>query len=209
MNYIEALQKRYSVKKFDKEQKVPQEKVENIIEAARLSASSLGLQPYRLMVLHTEEMLEKVAPAFFNPSQVSTCSHLVFVITQKELEDSYIQSFLENVAQTRNMQMENLAPFQKIIFDFREMKRPDGFLHWNEKQSYLLLGHLLVAAALENIDTCPMEGFIKEKLYDTLGVDPAQEEVSVALALGMRAEDDFFQTMKKVRKPQEKFVKYL
>ena len=68
MNYIEALQRRYSVKKFNKELIVPQETLLNILQAGKLSASSLGLQPYKILVVESAEMKEKLIPAFYNPS---------------------------------------------------------------------------------------------------------------------------------------------
>ena len=82
MNYLEALSKRYSVKKFNNEI-IPQEKLFNILESGKLSASSLGLQPYKILVVESEEMKKKLIPAFYNPSQISTCSHLIVIISKK------------------------------------------------------------------------------------------------------------------------------
>jgi nitroreductase len=80
---------------------------------------------------------------------------------------------------------------------------------WAEKQAYIVLGNLIFAAALEQVDTCPMEGFKAEILEEILGMDPEKEKVAVTLALGYRSEEDHFQHMKKVRKPDEKLFKFL
>ena len=63
MNYLEALNWRYSVKKFDG-RKISPEKLNNILEAGRLSVSSLGLQPYHLLVVENDETIQKLIPAF-------------------------------------------------------------------------------------------------------------------------------------------------
>ncbi|MBP3840347.1 MAG: nitroreductase family protein, partial [Chryseobacterium sp.] len=80
---------------------------------------------------------------------------------------------------------------------------------WAEKQTYIVLGNLMFAAALEQVDSCPMEGFIKEKIEKTLSIDIQKESVAVTLALGYRSPDDEFQKMKKVRKPDEKLFKFI
>lgn len=66
-----------------------------------------------------------------------------------------------------------------------------------------------MASAEEEIDTCPMEGFKSEIIEDVLKIDKEHEKIAVVLALGYRAEDDIFQKFKKVRKPADKFIKFL
>ena len=80
MDYLEALQKRYSVKKFDPSKEVSSQILQNILQAGKLSASSLGLQPYKILVVESKEMLEKLFPAFHNASQISSCSKLIVVV---------------------------------------------------------------------------------------------------------------------------------
>lgn len=209
MNYIEALQKRYSVKKFDSGKKVPDETLRNILEAGKLSASSLGLQPYRMLVVASEEMKQKLVPAFYNPSQASSCSHIIVLVTKKEIDEHYLQGYLQHIAGTRGVDMATLEPFRNSINLFLERHEDVDLLHWNEKQSYIVLGGLLLAAALEGVDSCPMEGFIPEKAGEILKINPKKEKITVTLALGYRAVDDAFQFMKKVRKPDEKIFEFL
>lgn len=209
MNYVEALQKRYSVKKFNKEKKIPQETLKNILEAAKLSASSLGLQPYKIVVVETEAMKEKLVPAFLNPSQISTCSHLIAIVSKKTIDENYIDGYFNHIADVRNISVENLAPFRTSINYYRSLHNEETTISWNEKQAYIVLGNLMFASALENVDSCPMEGFKPENINEILELDTEKEHVSVTLALGYRAEDDAFQNMKKVRKPDDKLFKFL
>ena len=209
MNYLEALTKRYSVKKFDKNKKVPSDVLEKILEAGKLSVSSLGLQPYVVYVAESEEIKEKLTPAFGNPSQISTCSHLLVLVTKKKVEDKYLDGYFNHISEVRNTNLEDLKLFRNSIELFLERIKHDEMLHWNEKQTYILLGNLVFAAALEGVDTCPMEGIIQSKIDEALGLDTASEKVTVTLALGYRADDDRFQHNKKVRKPSEKLFKFL
>ena len=209
MTYIEALQKRYSVKKFDKEKIVSQEKLKNILEAGRLSVSSLGLQPYQIIVVETEELKKQLIPAFYNPSQISTCSHLIVLVSRKTVEQDYLDKYFDHIKNIRNISDDLLIGFRKSIDSNLDSRDAQTILEWNERQTYILLGNLIFAAALEEVDTCPMEGFIEEKIDEVLGLNSNTEKVSVTLALGYRAEDDIFQKMKKVRKPDDKLFKFI
>ncbi|MHA6696840.1 NAD(P)H-dependent oxidoreductase [Chryseobacterium sp. A301] len=208
MNYITPLEKRYSVKKFS-DQKVPKDALERILKAGQLSASSLGLQPYKIYILESSESLEKVADAFYNKSQISTCSHLILITAKTNIEDSYIEGYFRHISEVREIPMESLEGFKTSIQGHREKVGTENLIHWSEKQGYIVLGHLIMAAALEEIDSSPMEGFNSDILAEALGIDTTLERPAVTLALGYRAQDDVFSTLKKVRKPNEKLLTYL
>ncbi|CAM2922775.1 NAD(P)H-dependent oxidoreductase [Chryseobacterium flavum] len=208
MNYLEALSRRYSVKKFN-HQIIPQETLYNILESGKLSASSLGLQPYKIIVVESEEMKQKLIPAFYNPSQISTCSHLIAIISKKTIEENYIRGYFNHISEVRETPVEKLEPFRNSINQHITQKTQDEIFNWAEKQSYIVLANLMYAAAIENIDTCPMEGFRQDMIEDILNINTETEKVTVTLALGYRSEEDYFQHMKKVRKPNEKLFKFM
>ncbi|UOU99079.1 NAD(P)H-dependent oxidoreductase [Chryseobacterium daecheongense] len=208
MNYLEALSRRYSVKKFNKEI-IPQETLHNILESGKLAASSLGLQPYKIVVVESEEMKQKLIPAFYNPSQISTCSHLIVIISKKIIEEHYISGYFNHISEVREISLESLDLFKNSINQHINKKTSDEIFNWAEKQSYIVLANLMYAAAIENIDTCPMEGFRQEVIEELLNINPETEKVTVTLALGYRSEEDHFQHMKKVRKPNEKLFKFI
>ncbi|MET3034895.1 NAD(P)H-dependent oxidoreductase [Chryseobacterium sp. NRRL B-14859] len=208
MNYLEALSRRYSVKKFNN-QLIPQETLHNILESGKLSASSLGLQPYKIVVVESEEMKQKLIPAFYNPSQISTCSHLIVIISKKTIEEHYIHGYFNHISEVRQTPIESLDPFKNSINQHITQKTQDEILSWAEKQSYIVLANLMYAAAIENIDSCPMEGFRQDLIEEILNINRETEKVTVTLALGYRSEEDYFQHMKKVRKPNEKLFKFI
>lgn len=209
MNYLDALNKRYSVKKFDQTKTVSTEALHQILEAARLSASSLGLQPYRIIIVENADMREKLIPAFYNPSQISTCSHLIAIVSKSNIGPEYIGSYFSEISKTRDIPLESLDPFKKSISNHIERLNTAEVTSWSEKQCYIVLGNLMFAAALENVDTCPMEGYRQGIIDEILGLDIEKEKVAVTLALGYRSEEDDFQNLKKVRKPTEKLFKFI
>ncbi|MFC7346626.1 NAD(P)H-dependent oxidoreductase [Chryseobacterium zhengzhouense] len=209
MNYLEALSRRYSVKKFNPDLIIPQETLLSILESGKLAASSLGLQPYKILVVESKEMKEKLIPAFYNPSQISTCSHLVVIVSKKMIEENYINGYFNHISEVRNIELEKLDLFKNSINQHIVQKNETELFNWAEKQSYIVLANLMYAAAIENIDTCPMEGFKQDLIEKTLDIDPEKEKVTVTLALGYRSEEDHFQHMKKVRKPNEKLFKFI
>ncbi len=209
MNYIESLQKRYSVKKFNPEKKISPEILRNILSAGQLSVSSLGLQPYKIFVIESDEMKNKLIPAFRNPSQISTCSHLIVLATKKNVEEKYVDGYFRHITEVREVPMESLDLFRKSIDQYIRSLSEEEEFHWHQKQAYIVLGQMIFAAALEEVDSCPMEGFNENLMNEILGIDSSVETATVTLALGYRAEDDHFQHLKKVRKPEDKLFKFL
>ncbi|HBR11125.1 MAG TPA: NAD(P)H-dependent oxidoreductase [Chryseobacterium sp.] len=207
MNYLEALNWRYSVKKFDGK-KITPEALDNILEAGRLSVSSQGLQPYHLIVIGDDDTLRKLAPAFYNPSQISTCSHLIVLVSKTNINQDYVDNYFTHIVNERGITLEQLSSFKKNINQLLNHYTQQELENWSEKQSYIMLGSMIMAAAQESVDTCPMEGFRQDIIEDVLHIDKNNEKVSVVLALGYRAEDDIFQDFKKVRKPPDKFIKF-
>ena len=209
MNYLEALNQRYSVKKFEKGLQVPADILENILEAGKLSASSLGLQPYRIIVAESNGIKEKLIPAFYNPTQISTCSHLLIIVSNNEIKDEYVGNYYNDISKTREIPLEDLNPFKESISKHMNTLSREELMSWSQKQSYIVLGNLMFAAALEKIDTCPMEGYKQEIIDEILELDIQKEKVAVTLAIGYRSTEDEFQNFKKVRKPNERLFKFL
>lgn len=209
MNYIDALNKRYSVKRFNPDKTVSRDTLQHILDAGRLSASALGLQPYEIYVVESEQRKRDLIPAFHNPSQISTCSHMIVIVAKNSIRPQYIGNYFSHISDTREIPVDSLEPFRKSIGKHIDQLTTDEVLNWAEKQCYIVLGNLMFAAALESVDTCPMEGFKPQMIEQILGIDTETEKVAVTLALGYRADDDHYQNLKKVRKPNERLFKFI
>src|SRR5690606_10700097 len=167
MESIEALKWRYATKRFDPERLLSEEKIVKLKEAFNLTATSYGLQPLKLVVVQNKELQEKLRAASFGQQQVSTSSHLLVICIENEIGKQFIENYFEHVRNIRNTPDEILRPHRISLVEDFENKPIEDIRTWATHQAYLVLGALLTVCAVEEIDSCPMEGFEPEK-YDHL-----------------------------------------
>ncbi len=201
--FIENQNWRYATKKFDATKKIATEDLEILKEAIRLSSSSYGLQPYKVLIVENPELRAKIQPAAWGQSQIVEASHLIIFANETNVDDSTIDSFLQNISETRNTPIEALSGYgdfmkSKISILDAEVKNV-----WTAKQTYLALGNLLNAAADLKIDATPMEGFVPAQVNEILGLDKLGLNATLIATLGYRHEEDTTQHYKKVRKSNE------
>jgi len=205
MEIIEALNWRYAVKKFDKNRKVPAETAEKLIEAVRLTPTSFGMQPFRLIVVEDRELLESLDEHCWGQVQPGTCSHLFVLATLNTIDAAYIDKMVDHVIAERDLG-EKGEGLRGVIQGFLARMTEEETATWAAKQAYIGLGELMTAAAVEGVDTCPMEGFVPAKVDGALGL-PDKDLKSVLLCpIGYRAEDDHYQHFKKLRLPADEFT---
>ena len=203
---IQKLQWRYATKKFDSSRKISEEKLGILMEAFNLTATSYGLQPLKMVIVSDTEMKKNLVPMTMNQKQVEDCSQVVVLCMENEMPTEFITAYFDNVEQTRNTPREILKPFETFITTDFSKKDPEVVKRWMAKQVYLALGNLLTVCAVEEIDSCPIEGFEPSKYDDYLGLTKMGLASVVVLAIGYRAEDDMFSEMKKVRRGIENVV---
>lgn len=201
MDTINALKWRYAVKKFDSEKIVSSEKIEILKKAFNLTATSYGLQPLRLVLVQNKEVQEKLMKASYNQKQVGSASHVLVICTEKNVDKSFIENHFKMVQDVRKTPDEILHPFRESLIGDFEQKPVDEVKIWAAHQAYLVLGTLLTVCAVEEIDSCPMEGFEPDKYEQILELDKHQLEAVLALPIGYRSQEDFFASLKKVRRP--------
>lgn len=206
MEIIEALKWRYATKKFDATELLPEDKIEKLKRAFNLTATSFGLQPLKLVVVHNKDIQEKLMKFSYNQKQVGTASHVLVICIEKEVGKEFIENYFQKVKEVRETPEDILRPHQlSLVKDFE--KRPvDDIRTWATHQAYLVLGALLTACAVEGIDSCPMEGFQSKDYDQLLGLDTYNLQSVLVLPVGIRSEDDFFAGFKKVRRPLKETV---
>ena len=203
MELLEAMNWRYAAKKMNG-QKVPAEKLNTILEAIRLSASSAGLQPYTVIVIDNHELKGKIHELACPQPQIVEGSHLLVFASWTSVEAAQVDTFMQLIADTRGVSAESLTPFSDSIKGSLLNKTPEDRANWAARQAYIALGSGLIAAATEHIDATPMEGFNAAALDEILDL-PTKGLHSVALlALGYRdAEKDFLSKAPKVRRSRK------
>ncbi|TDX00724.1 nitroreductase family protein [Dinghuibacter silviterrae] len=204
MSLIEALQWRYATKRMNG-RKVEQPKLDNILEATRLSASSVGLQPYNVIVVDSPELKEKIKPIAFNQPQITEASHLLIFAAWDKVTGERFDEYIQDVADQRGVPVESLDAMKN--YKEKILARPEEENHnWAARQAYLAFGTAIAAAAMERVDATPMEGFNGPALDELLGLKEKGLRSYTILTLGYRDEaQDWLVNQKKVRRPKEKF----
>ena len=201
--FIEHQNWRYATKKFDATKKISNEDLNILKEAIRLSSSSYGLQPYKVIIVENPELRAKIQPAAWGQSQIVEASHLIIFANETQLDEQHIDDYITNISETRNIPVDSLAGYSDFMKSKILTLPEDSKNIWTAKQTYLALGNLLNAAAELKIDVTPMEGFVPEQVNEILGLEKLGLNTSLIATLGYRHEEDATQHYKKVRKSQD------
>ena len=203
MSVLSDLKWRYATKRMNG-QKIPADKLENILEAIKLAPTSIGMQPFTVWVIEDAELKAKIAPAVYNQPQITEGSHVLVFGAWKEYSNEKVDEYINQIAALRNVPVESLEGMRNMITGSIAGKTPEQLLNWNMKQAYIALGTGLVAAAEEQVDATPMEGFDPDALDAALGLNEMGLRSTVILALGYRdAEKDKYGVAAKVRRNSE------
>jgi len=209
MELINALNWRYAVKRMNG-QKVPDEKVNTILEATRLSASSMGLQPYKVFVIKSEELRKKLQPAAFNQPQIVEASHLLIFAAYKDISEEDVNSYIQHITDVRAVSAESLEGFKNSLMSIVHNRTKEQKHQWAARQAYIAFGTAIAAAAVEEVDATPMEGFEPAKVDKILHLEEQGLTSVTILALGYRdVQNDKLATAKKVRKEKEELFEEL
>jgi nitroreductase len=204
MALIEQLNKRYATKKFDTTKKLATKDLSTLLEAIRLSASSYGLQAYKVVVVENDEIRKQLRSVSWDQPQITDASQLLVFAVETNAGEATVDGFVKNIANTRNMNISDLSGYSDMMKG--SFKQPKEVIqNWLTHQAYIGLGFGLVAAASLNIDGCPMEGFDPEKYDEILGLKEKNLHSVVLLAVGYRSSEDGYQHLAKVRRSKEDF----
>ncbi|PIF00134.1 MAG: NAD(P)H-dependent oxidoreductase [Maribacter sp.] len=197
---IAHLKWRYAVKEFDPGRLLPKEKIDGIKQAFNLTATSYGLQPIKMVVLQNKGIQKKLVPCSYGQRQVENASHVLVICIEKSINAEYINQYFNLVKEVRGTNDTVLKPFRGFLVQDFEKKKPGDIRIWATNQAYLALGNLLSYCALEEIDSCPMEGFLPGDYDRILGLGKLGLAPVLVLPIGYRSGNDPFSKMKKVRK---------
>jgi len=203
-NTIENLKWRYATKKFDTSKTISNEDFETLKKAMQLTASSYGLQPYKILNIEDKEIREKLRAASWNQSQIEDASHMIVLANMTDFGDELVDDYFENVIDTRNVTKEDVTDYANTIKSTIGQLSQEQKAVWTAKQAYIVVGNLLSAAAQLKIDACPMEGFQNEEYNKILDLNSKNLNAAVVVTLGYRSEEDDTQHYEKVRKPENK-----
>lgn len=224
---LNAYHFRHACKLFDADQKISHEDFQFILETGRLSPSSFGMQGWKFLVITDPELKAKLKPAAWSQNQIDSASHLVVFLTRtKDLEpyspwvksrfadrnmpEDKLQAYYERYAGFhKDFKERSTGFFTRSIINlfyglFHKKNEPAGIYAWGARQCYIALGNMMTSAAMIGIDSCPIEGFVKDEVEKVLGNDRSKEEVVVIAAFGYRKNP----AQQKLRLPLKEIVEW-
>jgi nitroreductase/dihydropteridine reductase len=206
MSILESLHWRYATKRMTGE-KVPQEKIDIILEAARMAPTSSGIQPFTILVITDKKLLEKIQPIAYNQPQITEASHLLVFAAWDTITPEKVDYVYDQITRERNLPAGALTDYVNRLKDMFVGMTPEEQFNWAAKQTYLAFGVATTAAAIEKIDATPMEGFVNSELDKLLGLHEKGLRSVTLMALGYRdTANDWLANLKKVRRPKEELI---
>jgi len=205
-SFIESLQWRYATKRMNGKI-IPDSVLNQILEAIRLSPSSLGLQPYSIVVVSDRTLLSRINQAACTQPQIVEGSHLLVFAALENLDDKSVESFIELNRKLRGLAEEEADRLRIRVNNFVGSKQavPQAFFNWSARQAYIALGFGLAAAAIQQIDATPMEGFNPDLMDEVLELKSSGLRSVALLMLGYRnAGSDYLTGVAKVRQPADR-----
>ena len=205
---------RHACKEFDRSKIIPKDDFEFILETARLSPSSYGLEPWHFVVVQDKNLREQLKSCAWGALlKLDTASHFVLCLTMKQplmkWDSDYIPRFMravqhmpEDVIKMRCELIENTQKYDSDLLDERKL------FDWTSKQSFIAMGNMMTAAAMIGIDSCPIGGFKQEEtealLQSAFAIDTKLYGISYMLAFGYR----LHAPKTKTRRPIEEVVSW-
>lgn len=213
-NILDIHRFRFACKEFDKGKKISAENLNLILEVGRLSPSSFGFEPWKFLVIENEMIKDKISKYTWGLlRQMHGLSELIVILARKKPDmiynSKYIRYMIEEVQKTpddmKNARLDRYKNF--LEHDFELLENDRYIFDWACKQTYIALANMMTTAAQLGVDSCPIEGFHREKLETWLEkcgiLDRENYGISVMLALGYRKENP---TRQKTRKSFEEVV---
>ena len=203
----ERLAWRYATKKYDATKSVPAEKLERIIEAVRLAPTSSGLQPFELFVVSNADIRAKIRTVAWDQTQITDCSHLLVFAAWDDITADRVNTMFDFTNDVRGFTSEGWENYRQLLLGIVAERGTEANYQAAARQAYIGLGTALVAAAFEEVDATPMEGFDPAAVDEILELKSKNLRSVVILALGYRAaEGDWLVNLKKVRRSRDNFV---
>ncbi len=217
MDLLNIAQTRYTTKAYNPEKKIPQQQFEALLEVLRFTPSSINIQPWHFLVADNDAAKQRIAKSLvgryaYNAPKVLDSSHTIVFCTRTDISEDYLDTLLQNDEQSGRFKDEKAKQGQKdsrigYVNFYRDEK---GDLQgWMENQTFIALGHLLLAAGIEGIDATPIGGFDENILNAEFDLASKGLKSSVIMTLGYRSDNDFNAQLPKSRLPAEQIFTHL
>jgi len=203
---IEDLNSRYTTKRYDETKRIPKADLAVLFEAMRLSASSINSQPWRFVVISSDQAKQRLHETFvnkyqFNQSKALTSSEVIlFAHNPAYTRENYAEVLDQGIVDGRTKPEDRESAFGGFVFAEMNTSESGDTSSWTKAQTYLALGNSLHTLARLKIDSTPLEGIDADLLNKEFAEELGGYHCDVALAIGYQAEDDFNAKLPKSRR---------
>lgn len=184
--FLDMMNQRFACKLFS-EQKIPKEDLEFILEAGRLSPSSFGIEQWKFVVVQNQAIKEAIEKVAWNQKQISTSSDLLIILARKDVRSS--DAYTKSQFQRLGLSEESYNGLMGLYKGWVDGRDDHTIEMWSEKQCYIAAGNMMSAAAFIGIDSCPIEGFLSDKVDEILGLDTSVFQSALVIPFGYRASE--------------------
>ena len=204
--FMEAMDFRHACKIFDETKKISNEDIKYILETGRKSPSSFGQEPWKFLVITNPELKAKIRPFCWDQVQITSCSHLVIILAGIDAVKPE-SGEVERKFKRREMPQEKLDFYLGLYAGHLKdtLSSNENIYSWTARQTYIALGNMMTAAAVKGIDSCPIEGFEKEKVEEILKLDLSKYQLSCIVPFGYRINEQSTQ----LREPLQNVVEFI
>lgn len=211
---LNALSFRHACKKFDSSKTISEKDFCTILQAAHLSPTSFGFEPWKMIVVQDAELKKKLYPVSWGArNSLDGASHFVILLARKKPDMLFSSDYITHMMRDVQKLPESIAENKRHVYevfqqsDFNLLESDRAIFDWACKQTYIVLANMLTTAAYLGIDSCPIEGFdqkaVSQLLIDENLFDPEFFGVSVMAGFGYRAE---MPRHERTRKPLSEMV---
>ena len=200
MNIIDYYNWRYATKKFNPTKKLADSDLELIKESVRLAPSSYGLQLFKVLIIKSKSLKEKLKEVSYNQSQIAEASHLFVFCNYTKVFEQDIDLYIKTRSKVQQQPENELQKYGAFLKTNLLKKNTSETSIWTTNQVYIALAHLMTACATLQVDSCPIEGFEIEQYNEILELNERHMNAAVVAAVGYRSESDKSQNDIKVRK---------
>ncbi|MBU2979257.1 nitroreductase family protein [Alteromonas sp. C1M14] len=210
---IDELNQRHTVKHYDATRKVSKQNLEVLCEALRLSPSSINSQPWKFIVIESEDAKQRFHDTFenkfqFNQKHAKTASHtILFAYNPRYTREDYAKVVDQQIADGRMKKEDREQGFGAYAFVDLNTAENGVNAAWTKAQTYLALGNAMHTLARLGIDSTPMEGVDKDLIARYFGKELDGYVCEVALAIGYHDEQqDYNAQLPKSRLPKDDII---
>jgi len=196
LNIKDTFMFRHACSLFDKDKLISDSIMDDILLAGRLSPSSFGLEPWRFIVIKNKSLQEEMEPLCYNQPQISSSSHIVAIIGREDFKenDTYIDECVDRLKENQDKVRKTIKTTMSYNQDIKS---------WASKQCYIAGANMMTVGAIKGVDSCPMEGFIPDKIAEFLELKDF-EFPSLLIPFGYRAKEP----REKIRWCSDKIIEY-